>query len=163
MQKFDSIFTTESSNPQSMSYYIMIRETIHGLDRLIVTVVYQSVTIITGSLTFGILFFGYIKNPLHASIIACFLTFVAIFLTYNSKKRIKLYTEILGQNVKVAKELENLLFSNDNIKITQQIENIVEYAGMKGERIFLRSSNLLYVIEFLLLLYFVYQSYLYGV
>ena len=150
MQKFNPTFTTESANPESMSYYIMIRETIHGLDRLIVKVIYQSVTIITGSITLGVLLFENIETPLHASFIALSLTIVAIFLTYNSKKRIKLYTDILGQNVKVAKELESLLFSNNNIKITQQIENIVENAGMKGERIYLRSSNLLYVIEFLI-------------
>jgi len=154
MQNFDSTFTTESSNPQSMSYYIMIRETIHGLDRLIATVVYQSVTIITGSLTLGILLFEYIKNPLHASSLACFLTIFAFLLTYNSKKRITLYTDILVQNVKVAERLEDLLFSNDSIKITKQIEKIVSYAGMKGKSLFLRSTKLLYLIESGLLLYF---------
>lgn len=158
MQKFDSTFTTESSNPQSMSYYLMIRETIHGLDRLIVTVVYQSVTIITGSLTLGILLFEKIENLLHASILACFLTFVAILLTYNSQKRIKLYTDILVQKVKVAEKLEDLLFSNGSIKITQQIEKNVKYAGMKGESIFLRSTKVFYLIESALLSYFVIKA-----
>ncbi len=154
MHNVNSSFITESSNPQSMSYYIMIRETIHSLDRLIATVVYQSVTIITGSLTFGILLFGYIENPLHASSLACFLTLFAFFLTYNSKKRITLYTDMLVQNVKVAERLEDLLFSNDSIKITKQIEKIVNYAGMKGKSLFLRSSKVLYLIEGGLSLYF---------
>ena len=155
MQKLDTTFTTDSSNPESMSYYIMIRETIHSLDRLIVTVIYQSVTIITGSLTLGVLLYEYIETPLHASILGCFLTIIAVFLTYNSQKRIKLYTDILGQKIKVAEKLEDLLISNDSIKITKQIEKNVSYAGMKGESIFLRSSKLLYLIEGGLILYFV--------
>lgn len=158
MKKFDSTFTAESSNPQSMSFYLMIRETIHGLDKLIVTVIHQSVTIITGCLTLAILLFEKIDNPLHATFLACFLIIIAILFTYNSQKRIKLYTCILGQKVKVAKKLENLLFSNDSIKITQQIEKNVEYAGMNGESIFLISTQVFYLIESALLLYFVIKA-----
>ena len=36
MNILNSPFTTESSNTQSMSYYLMLREAIYGLDGLIV-------------------------------------------------------------------------------------------------------------------------------
>lgn len=155
MQQIDSTITTESSNPQIMSYYLMIRETIHGLDRLIVTVIYQSVTIITSCLTFGILLFEKVGDPLTATFIAFFLTSMAFLLTGNSNKRIKFYANMLVQEVQVAKELENWLFSKDSIKITWQIEKNVEYAGMRGESLFLRITKIFYVIEAVLCIYFV--------
>ena len=155
MQKFDATFTTGSSNPQIMSYYIMLRETIHGMDKLIVTVVHQSVTLITSFLTLSILLFEKIEEPLHATILAVLLIIIAFLLTYNSEKRIKLYTRILVQTVRVTGELEDSLLPNDSVKITQQIEKNVEYAGMKGEGIFLKSTQVFYLIESALLLYFV--------
>lgn len=155
MQKFDATFTTGSSNPQIMSYYIMLRETIHGMDKLIVTVVHQSVTLITSFLTLSILLFEKIEEPLHATILAVLLIIIAFLLTYNSEKRIKLYTRILVQTVRVTGELEDSLLPNDSVKITQQIEKNVEYAGMKGEGIFLKSTQVFYLIEGALLLYFV--------
>ena len=153
MQNRDSSFMTEFSNPESMSYYLLLRETIHGLDKLIVTVIYQSVTIITGSLTLAVLFFEKIENPWGATILAVILTVIAMFLTRNSRRRVKLYSDILAQKVKVAEKLENLLFSDDSVKVTQQIEKNVQYAGMKGEGIFIKSMLLLYWIEIALLLY----------
>lgn len=154
MQKFNSTFPTESFNSQIMSYYLMLRETIQEMDRLIVTVIHQSVTIISGCLTLSILLFEKIEDPLHATILAFLLTIIAFLLTYNSQKRIKLYSDILAQTVKVAGELENSLIPNDSIKITLQIEKNVKYAGMKGEGIFLRSTKVFYLIESALLLYF---------
>ena len=155
MQKFDATFTTGSSNPQIMSYYIMLRETIHGMDKLIVTVVHQSVTLITSFLTLSILLFEKIEEPLHATILAVLLIIIAFLLTYNSEKRIKLYTRILVQTVRVTGELEDSLLPNDSVKITQQIQNNVKYAGMTGEGIFLKSTQVFYLIESALLLYFV--------
>ena len=155
MLKSNSAITTESSNSQTMSYYLMIRETIHGLDGLIVKVIYQSVTIITGSLTLAVLLFEKIGNPHGATILAALLTIIAIFLTLNSRRRVKLYSDVLAQNVEVAQKLENLLFSDDGIKVTKQIEKNVKYAGMKGEGIFLRSMRVFYWIEGALVAYLV--------
>lgn len=163
MSKSDSTFTTEFSESQNIFYYNMIRDTVHSLDKLIVTVIYQSVTFITGSLTLSILFFGYLNNHLHSCILGFFLTIIAFLLTFNSERRIKLYTSILGEHVKVAERIEDLFFKDDGIKVTKQIEKNVNYAGMKGEAIFLRSIKLLYLIEVGLLIYFLINAIIMGV
>ena len=154
MKKITEI-TSESSNSQDMSYYIMIRETIHGLDGLITKVIYQSVTIITGSLTLAVLLFEKIQNPYGATLLAFALTIIAFSLTRNSRRRTKLLSDLLTTNVEVAAKLENLLLSDDSIKITQLIEKNVEYAGRRGERIFLKSMQKFYWIEGILSLYFI--------
>jgi len=144
-----SKITKESTSPQDMSYYVMIRETIHGLDNLIVKVIYQSVAIITGALTLGVGLLPVIQDP-WGRVFLGIVTISAFILTLNSQRRIKLYSDLLVQNVEVAETLENALLSDDSITITQRIEKNVKHAGMEGEKIFLRGVKVLYAIEFAL-------------
>ena len=158
MKKSNFSVINKSSNSNIISYYTTIRETIHGLDRLIVTVIHQSVTIITGCLTFSILLYEKIKNSWHAPTLALILIIIAFFLTLNSQRKIKLYTNLMAQNIEVAVILEDLLFKDDKIKITQKIQKIVEHAGVKGEGIFLAGIKVFYAIEFALFVYFIVRA-----
>ncbi len=161
--------TTESCSPEDMSYYVMIRETIHGLDNLIVTTIHHSVTIITGALVLGVVLAPIIADP-WGRVFLGIITVVALILTWGSHRRVKLYSDMLTQQVAVAEDMEDLLLSDDSIKaikpieekdrytgikITKRIEKNVEYAGMKGEIIFKIGIMAFYVIEFALLVYLV--------
>ena len=146
--------TGESSNPEAMSYYVMIRETIHGLDNLIVTIIHQSVLTITGALTLGVGLSTVITDP-WGRVFLFIITVIAFSLTLGSHKIVKLYTDILGEAVKVAQKLEDALISDDSIKITKQIENNVKYAGRRGERIFSRGIKAFYLIELGLVVYLI--------
>ena len=160
MKKTNSkIILTEYADSRSMSFYQMIRETIHGLDKLIVTVIYQSVTIITGCLTLSILLFEKIENRAHAPCLSVILVIIAFLITRNSQNRIKFYTNLMGENIKLAEELENLLFFHNSIKITHRIEKKVKYAGKKGEQIFRKSIIVFYIIEAFLVMCLLYNSF----
>ena len=147
--------TTQACSPEDMSYYVMIRETIHGLDNLIVTTIHHSVVIITGALGLGVALFPVIQDPWSKAFLFI-ATVVAFTLTLGSHKRVKLYSDLLTEHVAVAGELEAQLLSDDNIKITKRIEQNVEYAGMKGEIIFKRGIMAFYAIEAAILVYLVY-------
>lgn len=147
--------TTESCNAEGMSYYVMIRQTIHGIDNLITTTIHHSVVIITAALGLGVSLSPIIQDPWSQALLFI-TTVVAFILTLGSHKRVKLYTDLLAEHVAVAKELEDSLLSGENVKITKRIEKNVEYAGMKGEIIFKRGIIAFYAIEAIILVYWVY-------
>jgi len=149
--------TTQACSPEDMSYYVMIRETTHGLDNLIVTTIHHSVVIITGALGLGVALFPVIQDPWGKAFLFV-TTVVAFILTLGSHRRVKLYSDLLTEHVAVAEELEDQLLSDDNIKITKRIEQNVEYAGMKGEIIFKRGIMAFYTIEVAILAYLVYWT-----
>ncbi len=147
--------TTESCNSEGMSYYVMIRETLHGLDSLIVTTIHHSVVMITGALGLGVALSPVIQDPWGKAFLFI-TTVVAFILTLGSHRRVKLYSSLLTEHVVVAEELEDWLLSDENIKITKRIEQNVEYAGMKGEIIFKRGIMAFYAIEAAILMYLMY-------
>lgn len=138
--------TTDNCSPEDMSYYVMIRETIHGLDNLITTTIHHSVVIITVALSVGVSVSRIIETPWN-QVFLLITTIVAFFLTLGSHKRVKLYSDLLSEHVAVGQKLEDRLLSDDDEKITKRIEGKVEYAGMKGEIIFKRGIIAFYVIE----------------
>lgn len=146
-----------SSTSSTTPYYVMIRETIHGLDNLIVTVIHQSAVIITGALTLGVGLLPIIQDP-WGRVFLGIVTVIAFILTLNSQRRIKLYSDILIQNIEVAEKLEDALLLDESIKITKQIEKNVRYAGMRGESIFLRGIKVFYAIEIALFVYVILSS-----
>jgi hypothetical protein len=134
----------------------MIRETIHGLDNLIVTTIHHSVVIITGALCLGVALFPIIEAPWNQAFLFI-TTLVAFILTLGSHKRLKLYSGLLTEHVAVGQELEERLLSDDNVKITKRIEKEVKYAGRKGEIVFKRGIMAFYVIEVAIFVYLVYS------
>jgi hypothetical protein len=154
MQNSDLKITTHNCNQESMSYYLKTRETIHGLDQLIASAIAQSVTMITASLTLGVILYEKIDNPLHSTLLALLLTFIAFLITYNAQRRITFYSQLLEQTVNVAKKLEDVLIKQDEVKLSKQIEDKVQFAGYGGVRIYLRSIKVFYLIEIGLALYF---------
>lgn len=150
----DSKITTDNCNQESMSYYLKTRETIHGLDQLIASAIAQSVTMVTASLTLGVILYEKIDNPLHSTLLALLLTFIAFLITYNAQRRITFYSQLLEQTVKVAEKLEDVLIKKDDVKLSKQIEDKVQFAGFGGVRIYLRSIKVFYLIEIGLVLYF---------
>jgi hypothetical protein len=151
----DIKITTSNCNQESMSYYLKTRETIHGLDQLIASAIAQSVTMITASLTLGVILYEKIDNPLHSTLLALLLTFIAFLITYNAQRRITFYSQLLEQTVMVAKKLEDVLIKHDDVKLSKQIEDKVQFAGFGGVRIYQRSIKVFYLIEIGLVLYFV--------
>jgi len=163
--------TTQACNPEDMSYYVMIRETIHGFDNLITSHIHHSVTIITAALGVGLGFYPIISKIAVASDVDVSLypmittfwdkvfllvaTAVAFVLTLSSHKRIGLYTDLLVEHVEVAKKIEEKLVSECDLRITQIIEDKVPHAGKKGRRIFKMGIIAFYSIEALILAYLV--------
>jgi hypothetical protein len=137
-----------------MSYYLKTRETIHGLDKLIASAIHQSVTMITASLTLGVVLYEKIDDPLHSTILALLLTIIAFIITYNVQRRIKFYSDMLTQAILVADRLEDSLISDHEVKLTRQIEENVPLAKIGGVGIYLTSSKVFYLIEGILFLYF---------
>lgn len=151
----EQVVTTESCNAEGMSYYVMIRQTIHGIDNLIVTTIHHSIVIITAALGLGVTLSPIIQDPWGKAFLFI-TTVVAFILTLGSHKRVELYTDLLVEHVAVAKKLEDSLLSDENVKITKRIEKNVEYAGMKGEIIFKRGIIAFYAIEAAVVVYLVY-------
>ena len=110
--------TTENCSPEDMSYYVMIRETIHGLDNLIESTIHHSVTIITATLSVGITLgvaMGFWGDPnFWGKFFLLFVTVIAIILTYSSSERVGLYANLLVENVDIAKKLEDELILDIN-------------------------------------------------
>lgn len=157
--------TTDSCDADSMSYYVMIRETIHGIDNLIVTTIHHSIVIITAALGLGVTLSPVIQDPWGKAFLFI-TTIVAFVLTLGSQKRVELYTDLLIEHVKVAGELEDLLLSDDNVKITKKIEKEekgkdkkVEHAGERGKMIFKRGIIAFYAIEAAIMAYLLYWVY----
>jgi hypothetical protein len=137
-----------------MSYYLKLRDTIHGIDKLIASAIHQSVTMITASLTLGVILYEKLGDLLNSTILALLLTIAAFWITLNAKRRIRFYSEMLNQTVKAAGDLEDLLISSDEVKITRQIQKKVKYSAIGGVNIYLASSHVFYVIEAALFIYF---------
>ena len=137
-----------------IDYYRVVRETIHGLDNLIVTVIHQSVIIITAALTLGVGLSGVIGDPWNRVFLGI-ITIIAFYVTWGSQRRVKLYSDILVEQIEVAEKMEESLISNDSIRITRQVERNVKHAGMDGEAIFLMGIKTFYAIEFALAVYLV--------
>lgn len=150
----DSKITAPACDSESMSYHLNTRDTIQGLDRLIAPAIYQSVTMITASLTLAVVLYEKIDNLLHSTILALLLTIIAFIITFNVQRRIKFCSDILTQAIGVAVKLENSLISSDEIKLTLQIERNVPFARIGGVSIYLTSSKVFYLIEAILFLYF---------
>lgn len=149
--------TTDTCTPEDMSYYVMIRETIHGLDNLIETTIHHSVVIIAVALGVGVSVSPIIQTPWSQAFLFI-TTLIAFFLTSGSHKRVKLYSDLLVQHVAVGQELEDRLLSDENAKITKRIEQNVKYAGRRGEIIFKRGIMAFYIIEVTLFSYLVYWA-----
>jgi hypothetical protein len=150
----DSQITVPGCDSESMSYYINTRDTIHGLDKLIASAIYQSVTMITASLTLAVVLYEKIDNPLHSTILALLLTIIAFIITFNVQRRIKFYSDLLTQAIGVALKLENSLISDDQLKLTLWIERNVPFAKIGGVIIYLTSTKVFYLIEAILFFYF---------
>jgi len=175
--------TTQACSPEDMSYYVMIRETIHGLDNLIESTIHHSVTIITATLsvgvTLGVAMSSFGGEPdCWGKIFLFVVTIVAFILTLSSHKRVGLYTDLLIENVAIAKKLEDKLIldintNSDNsdsvnksveqqnckdkgIRLTKRIEKNVEHAGKKGQGIFKRGIIAFYFIEAIIVAFLVY-------
>lgn len=181
----EGAITTENCSPEDMSYYVMIRETIHGLDNLIESTIHHSVTIITATLSLGVTlgvamsFLG--EGPDYwGKIFLLVVTIVAFILTLSSHKRVGLYTGLLIENVAIAEKLEDKLIldiktNSDNsdsvnksveqqnckdkkdkgIRLTKRIEKNVKHAGPKGKRIFKGGIIAFYFIEAIIVAFLV--------
>ena len=149
-----SKITTDSCDAQSMSYYLKLRDLIHGVDKLIASAIHQSVTMITASLTLGVILYEKLGDRLNATILALLLTIAAFWITLNAKKRIRFYSEILNQAVKVAGDAEDSLIASPDMRITRRIAKEVKYSDIGGVNIYLASSHVFFVIEAALFLYF---------
>ena len=150
----DSKITTDACDAQSMSYYLKLRDLIHGVDKLIASAIHQSVTMITASLTLGVILYEKLGDPQNATILALLLTIAAFWITLNAKRRIRFYSEILNHAVKAAADLEDILISSDDVKITRLVQKNIKYSAIGGVNIYLASSHVFYVIEAALFLYF---------
>jgi hypothetical protein len=150
----NSKITTPACDSDSMSYYVNTRGTIQGLDKLIASTIHQSVTMITASLTLGVLLYEKIANPSHAAILALLLTAIAFIITFNVQRRIMFYSDMLTQAIGVADKLENYLISDEHVKLTRQIEQEVPISKIGGVDIYLLSTKIFYAIEAILFLYF---------
>ena len=148
-------------NERDLSYYLMLRETIHGLDNVIVTIIAQSFTIITGALGFSVLLYEKIDNKISATILALFLVLISVFITFNSKRRVKLYSDLLGQSVQTAQEIEEKIIKSVDDQITNRLQKNVKHAGMKGEKLYLRGINIFFIIEGILLIYLLFRTVIY--
>ena len=178
--------TTQACSPEDMSYYVMIRETIHGLDNLIESTIHHSVTIIAATLSLGVTLgvaMGFLgEGPDYwGKIFLLVVTIVAFILTLNSHKRVVLYTDLLVENVAIAKKLEDILIldvntNSDNsdsvnksveqqnckdkkdkgIRLTKRIQKNVEHAGSRGKEIFKRGIIAFYAIEISMVAFLVY-------
>ena len=149
-----SKITADSCDAQSMSYYLKLRDLIHGVDKLIASAIHQSVTMITASLTLGVILYEKLGDPLNATILALLLTIAAFWITLNAKKRIRFYSEILNQAVKVAGDAEDSLIASPDMRITRRIAKEVKYSDIGGVNIYLASSHVFFVIEAALFSYF---------
>ena len=78
------IILYENASGEDLSYYRMLRDTIHGLDNVIVTVIAQSFTILTGIITLSILLYEKIDDRFSATILALFLIIISFFDWYIS-------------------------------------------------------------------------------
>ena len=165
------VITTENCTPEDMSYYTMIRETIHGLDNLITATIRHSVTIITGALGLGVALSPIIPNPYWGVAFLFLTTVVALILTWGSHQRVNLYADMLAEQVAVAEMLEDQLLLDiipaagsvqkkgeySGIKITKRIEQNVGYAGKRGKIIFKIGIIAFYTIEAAIFLYLIYR------
>lgn len=153
----DSKITAPGCDSQAMSYYLKTRDTIHGLDNLISSAIHQSVTMITAALTLAVVLYEKLGNPSQSTVSALLLTVIAFIITFNAQRRIKFYSDILHQAIGVAKELEKSLIpdESESVRLTGKIEAEVPLAEFGGVSIYLTSTKVFYLIEALLLLYFV--------
>ena len=140
---------------EDIAYYNKIRETIHGLDGVIVKVINDSVTMITGALGLSILLYDKLDSHLGKLVVGLILVIVAFLITLNSRGRIKLYSGLLGKAVGLAKTLELRLFV-DNDRLTWRLEKVPR-SGLKGEKLYLRSTFVFYPIEIALAGFFVWR------
>ncbi|MBI4524796.1 MAG: hypothetical protein HY695_13415 [Deltaproteobacteria bacterium] len=140
---------------EDLAYYNKIRDTIHGLDGVIVKVINDSVTMTTGALGLSVLLYDKLDSPLAKLVIGLILVLIAFLSTVNARGRIKLYSGLLGGAVELAKTLELRLFAA-NERLTSTLENVPR-SGLKGEKLYLRSTFVFYPIEIALAGFFVWR------
>ena len=133
---------------EDLTYYNKIRDTIHGLDGVIVKVINDSVTIVTGALTLSVVLYDKLDNSPWNSVVGLILVIITFGITYNSRERIKLYANLLAEAVAIAITIEPKLFA-DNESLTLRLDRIPD-AGMKGQALYLKSAKFLIVIEAIL-------------
>jgi hypothetical protein len=114
-----------------------------------------------GILSFSILLYEKIDNKFSSTILALFLVIISFFITRNSKSRVKLYSDLLGQSVKTAQEIEKKIIKEANEQLTNRLQSEVKHAGMKGEKLYLNSVNAFFIIEIIILVYFLIRTGLY--
>ena len=139
-----------------IAYYNKVRETIHGLDGVIVKVINDSVTMITGALGLSVLLYDKLSTPETKTGSGLVLVMSAFLITLNSRKRIKLYSGLLGKAVLLAKELEVKLFPEGE-RLTWSLEEVPR-SGLKGEKLYVGSTSVFIAIELVLSLIFVWSS-----
>lgn len=142
--------------PEDLAYYSKIRDTIHGLDGVIVKVITDSVTMITGAITLSILLYEKLDNVCWEPIAGFILVAIAWLITLNSRGRIKLYSGLLGQAVAIAKAIEPKIVTAEEERLTVRLddETKVPHAGVRGEALYLRSTVGFYIVEILLAIFF---------
>ncbi|HEY3306036.1 MAG TPA: hypothetical protein VGL70_21150 [Candidatus Binatia bacterium] len=116
------VLLTENSS-EDLAYYNKIRDTIQGLDGIIVKVITDSVTMITGALTLSVVLYDKLDKLPWNSFVGLILVSITFLITLNSRGRIKLYSNLLGGAVGIAKAIEPKLFT-ENESLTIQLDRL---------------------------------------
>lgn len=138
---------------EDLAYYNKIRDTIHGLDGVIVKVITDSVTMITGALTLSVLLYDKLTGDNSKVAAGLTLVIIAFLITVNSLLRIKLYSGLLGASVEIAKAIEVKLFPVQDERLTWKLEGVPR-SGLKGEGVYLWSTAIFFIIELFLAWFF---------
>lgn len=139
------IIVNEGASGEDLSYYSVIRNTIHGLDSVIVNVIQTSITMITGVVGLGILVYEKLADLRSNPGPGLILSLIALWITFNSHERIKLYSGLLGKSVELAEEIERRIFPAA-LQLTSKLQREVEHAGIRGEKLYRRSVTIFYII-----------------
>lgn len=140
------------ASSEDLTYYNKLRDTIQGLDGIIVKVITDSVTMITGALTLSVSLYDKLDSPLGKVASGLMLAIIAAVITLNSLLRIKLYSGLLGKAVGIAKAIDGRLFVKGE-GLTSALETVPR-SGLKGEKVYWWSTAIFFFIEGVLIVFF---------
>ncbi len=125
-----------------MTYYNLVRTTIHGLDGIRLKAAVSGLSVCTGYIAVGITLIHYVGtveilsiNVPVGHIFSTALCIISSFIAFQFVRKISMFSYFIKHAVDIALTLEEELIPEEELRLTMQF-NKHKYAGKNGDRLF---------------------------
>lgn len=133
-----------------LEYYRVVRMTLHGLDNTRLKAAVSGLSFCSAMIGVAITSWHYNDSidlfgttiPIFGYLISVAACYIGVISSSQFKKKIEMFNSFIVSSCDIAEAIEDKIFTDDKYKLTAQF-NINPHAGKGGDKLFIKSLNLL--------------------